>query len=200
MSKTNSVRTLNDLYSNQEEADTRIILHVVYESKFSQQILVKSVDTDVLILLIHFYSSLPNLSTITLYMQLGHSTNKRFVSINKIIQNLGIAICSCLLSIHCLTGCDTTSAFYKIGKRTAFDVLRKNIDCLEKMSKLPLLPKQEALQLAAKYVLLLYKNKDSNIRTLNDLRLRMAINSNKPSSELPPTDDAFYQHFLRLVI
>lgn len=45
MSKEDSVQTLDDLYSNQEEADTRIILHVLYESKFTQQILVKSVDT-----------------------------------------------------------------------------------------------------------------------------------------------------------
>lgn len=68
------------------------------------------------------------------------------------------------------------------------------------MSKFPLLSKQEALQIATRYVLLLYKNKDTNIRTLNDLRLRMATTSNKPSSELPPTDDAFYQHFLGLVV
>lgn len=184
-SKCRSVQTLDCLYSDQEEADTRIILHVAYESRFSQQILVKSVDTDVLILLVHFYTSVPDLNKITLHVQLEHSTNKRFISVDKIVYNLGKSICSCLLSIHCLTGCDTTSAFYKIWKRTAFDVLRKNVHCLEKLSKLPLLPEQEALKRVIKYILLFYKNKATGIGTLNNLRLRMATKSNKPSPSFP---------------
>lgn len=44
------------LSSNQEEADTRIILHVLAEMNLSNTILVKSVDTDVLLLLIYYYS------------------------------------------------------------------------------------------------------------------------------------------------
>lgn len=200
LSKNQEEKTLDDLYSTHEEADTRIILHMIYEAQLNKNILIKSVDTDVLLLLIHFYSSRPTLQSVHLYMLLGHYKNKRVISVGEIVQNLGKKICSCLLSVHCLTGCDTTNAFFKIGKKTAFEVLKKNIDFLEPLSKLPLLPQTDGLQMATQFVLFLYKNKDSTIQTLNDLRLRIATQTNKPSSELPPTDGAFYQHFLRLVL
>ncbi|KAK5646186.1 hypothetical protein RI129_004650 [Pyrocoelia pectoralis] len=198
-SKNEPPQTLNNLYSNQEEADTRIILHLLHESRSTQQILVKFVDTDVLLLLIHFCSTIPHLETITVYMQLGRSTNRRFLCIGKIIQQLGALLCSCLMSMHCLTGCDTTSALYKIGKKSAFDVLKRNIAILENLSKLPTLPEDKALEVATQYMLLLYKNENPTVRTLNDLRLKLATTSNKPAPELPPTDAAFYQHFLRIL-
>ena len=116
-SREGTTQPLPELYSNHEEADTRIILHLIFESKFSEQILVKSVDTDVLILLIHYFNSIPDLKKNQIYVQLGHGPKSRCVNINIAVDNLGQKICSCLLAIHCLTGCDTTSAFYKIGKK-----------------------------------------------------------------------------------
>lgn len=188
---------LRDLFCTQEEADTRIVLHAIYEAKFGKDILVKSVDTDVLILLIHFFCSNSDLNKTNLFMQLGHGSYRRFLSINKVVQSLGTTFCSCLLALHCLTGCDTTSGFFKIGKKSAFDVLKKNINVLQKLSNLPLLSNENALEIATKLVLLLYKNKDKQIKKLNDLRIKLATTTNKSSSELPPTEGAFYQHFLR---
>lgn len=195
--KYNPEQHLEDLYSNQEEADTRIILHTVYESQYSQRILIKSIDTDVLLLLIHFYCSLSTLEAVELLIELGHGAKRRYVPINMVVETLGKELCSCFLSIHCLTGCDTTSAFYKVGKKTAFDILKKNLPILKDFKILPLLSEDKALELATKYVLLIYRNKDKNITTLNELRMSMATTTNKPSSELPPTNAAFYQHFLR---
>lgn len=186
---------LRDLHSTQEEADTRIILHAIYESKFSKYILVKSVDTDILILLIHFFCS--DLRGIDVFMQLGHGSSRRFISIKKVVQSLGTKVCSCLLALHCFTGCDTTSGFFKIGKKSAFQILTKNIIILQKLSELPLLSNDEAFEVVIKLVLLLYKNKDKEIQKLNDLRIKLATTTNKPSSELPPTEGALYQHFLR---
>lgn len=119
------------------------------------------------------------------------------MSIEKIVQSLGSTICSCLLALHCFTGCDTTSSFFKVGKKSAFDVLKKNIVDLKKLSQLPLLSHDEALEIVTRLVLLLYKNKDKKIQKLNDLRIKLATTTNKPSAELPPTEGAFYQHFLR---
>ena len=36
---------------------------------------------------------------------------------------------------HALTGCDTTSSFFKIGKQTAFNKLSQNIECVGKLSE-----------------------------------------------------------------
>ena len=56
------------LASTQEEADTRIILHALYSDKLYQEnnvqgrIVVKSPDTDVLVLLVHYFPNMKNTS------------------------------------------------------------------------------------------------------------------------------------------
>lgn len=71
-------KNVKNLNSNQEEADTRIILHVLSESKSGNTILVKSVDTDVLILLLHYYCETPDMPQSNIFIQLGHSKNIHF--------------------------------------------------------------------------------------------------------------------------
>lgn len=105
------------LSSNQEEADTRIILHVLTENNFGNTILVKSVDTDVLLLLIYYYSVTSEMAKCNVFLQFGQSKNKHFLSINNIVTNLGEEVCKKLLSIHCLTGCDKTCSLFKIDKK-----------------------------------------------------------------------------------
>jgi len=131
------------------------------------------------------------------FLQFGQSKNKHFLFINNIASNLGEDVCKKLLSIHCLTGCDTTCALFKIGKKTAFDILYKNIDALKGLENLPFLPEDEAINLSQLYVLYLYKNKNANIKTLNELRVHLTKESNRSASELPPTNDAFKQHLKR---
>lgn len=183
--------------SNQEEADTRIILHVVAEREHGNTILVRSVDTDVFILLLHHYVVTKQIRGCRLFMELGHLKDKRFLSIQDIVESLGETVSKNILAIHCLTGCDTTSAFFKIGKKTAFDVLVKNTEILKELYNLPFLPDSEAVNLSTKYVLLLYRNKKNDISSLNGLRIQLTTNSNRPAMELPPTDNAFQQHLKR---
>lgn len=198
ITKNDDPKNIYSLNSNQEEADTRIILHVLAEVDHGNSILVKSVDTDVLLLLLHYYSTAQELSSCQLFIQLGHSKNKRYIAIHDIVEKLGLSICKNLLAIHCLTGCDTTSAFYKIGKKTAFDVLTKNINHLTEIGDIPKLSEDEAVKISTKYVYYLYKNKNKNISTLNEMRVFLTSTTNRPASELPPTDDAFKQHLKRL--
>lgn len=132
-------------------------------------------------------------------MELGHSKNRRFVAIHDVVKNLGPLITKNLLAIHCLSGCDNTSAFYKIGKRTAFDTLVKNVECLSELKRLPILSEDVAMELATKYIFLLYKNKNESIKDVHGLRFHLTSTSNKPASELPPTEDALRQHLKRYI-
>lgn len=90
------------------------------------------------------------MSQSNVYIQLGHGKNSHFLSINNIVANLGTQMCKKLLAIHCLTGCDTTNAMYKIGKKTAFDVLYKNIDDFKDLENLPFLSQDKALEVSTK--------------------------------------------------
>lgn len=197
ISKIKGSKNLEKLNSSQEEADTRLILHVLAELKSANTILVKSVDTDVLILLIHFYCTTPEITQSNLFIQLGHGKTTHFLSINDIVGNLGKEICKKLLAIHCLTGCDTTNAMYKVGKKTAFDVLCKNINNLADLENLPFLSEGKAMEVGVKYTLYLYKNKNNAVTSLNQMRWHQTTESNRPASELPPTDHAFRQHLKR---
>jgi hypothetical protein len=69
------------LASTQEEADTRIILHALYSDKLYQEnnvqgrIVVKSPDTDVLVLLVHYFPKMKNTSE--LWFQTGLITSTK---------------------------------------------------------------------------------------------------------------------------
>ena len=118
------VSYINELYSNQEETDTRILLQLKYSARHDNDTaVVVSPDTDVFVLLIHHF---PSLGASRLFFKTGrrqlHCNQTRYIPVHEIVKALSIQQKTILLSIYCLTGCDTCSAFYSIGKITAFKV------------------------------------------------------------------------------
>ena len=55
----------------------------------------------------------------------GSGNNKRIINISQKAKELGQAECSALMSLHALTGCDTTSSFKGIGKVKPLKVFKK---------------------------------------------------------------------------
>ena len=113
------------LSSNQEEADTRIILHAISASKNGAQTLViQSPDTDVLVLLLHHRAAI---SAKNIYFATGHegkhASLKRYIPVHTLYQLLKPSQHAIMLSVYCLTGCDSTSAFYGHGKASAFRIM-----------------------------------------------------------------------------
>lgn len=200
----NGKRNLLRLFSTQEEADTRMLLHAIDLASSHERLIVKSDDTDVLVLLVYYLNEgkLPKLT----YMHSGHTgqrTNReRFIPVHSICQNVGENVARALPSAHALTGCDSTSSLYKIGKKTAFSKLVQYAEDLPALSTLGTTPDlTENLQDARRYTLALYGNKNKSNRnlctTLDELRYEFACKSDKPASAFPPTEDAFLQHVLR---
>ena len=56
----------------------------------------------------------------------GSGNKKRLLDISSLAKDLGKVKCSALLSLHALTGCDTTSALKGIGKQKPIIILEKN--------------------------------------------------------------------------
>jgi hypothetical protein len=91
---------VDDLKSNQEEADTRIILHCLHIARDSSDdcvITVRSPDTDVFILLLHFTSGLQQ----KVLFDTGVGNNRCQIDLQKVSQNVGKEMCSALLSTAC---------------------------------------------------------------------------------------------------
>ena len=118
----NSRETMSDF--NHEEADTRMMVHVEHSLvSGAKTIGICSQDTDVVIIVLGFFHQLQakyNFDDIVIDFGL----TKRY-SVSTIAEKLGAVVCQALPFFHALTGCDTTSAFKNIGKKTAYEVMIK---------------------------------------------------------------------------
>ncbi|KAL7380780.1 hypothetical protein ABVT39_023998 [Epinephelus coioides] len=200
VSKT-GVSCLTSLYSDQEEADTRMVLHAIHLAESYSCVIVRCDDTDVEVLLI-YYASKGMFGSSIVYMHAGHGMRERYVPINTISEKLGKDMSSCLPACHALTGCDTTSSLYRIGKTTAFTKLKTHLSELKDLAHFGLSAcLEDSLPVAREYALLLYgKKKKENGRictNLDELRFITASTTDAASASLPPTEDAFEQHVQR---
>ena len=105
------------MFSNQEESDTRIILHALHaDEQFGKgsvkgRITIKCSDTDVLVLCVHYYQRMHN--TDQLWLLIGSITSikdgRRYIPVHDLCRSLSSITCEILPAAHALTGCDTTS-------------------------------------------------------------------------------------------
>ena len=122
----------DSMASTHEEADTRLILHVMeadrtYESKGTRgRTVVQASDTDVLVLLLHYFSQLK--ATEELWMFSGRTTpltdKRRYIGVHAIYGVMGEAFCRILPAVHSISGCDTVSSFFGIGKKKVLKTLQ----------------------------------------------------------------------------
>ena len=93
---------------NHEEADSRIVLLAL---EANSDVVIVAKDTDILILLVWAYTK-HNIDH-TWYFKYG---NEKYANIGTICAYFGEEICLSLPGFHAITGSDTTSYFYRIGK------------------------------------------------------------------------------------
>lgn len=201
-----------DLYSTQEEADTRMILHSVYADAniFSNdrkgRIIIKSSDTDVLVLCVHYFPKLEN--TEEMWFQTGSVSNlkdgRRFLPVHDICRSLEPSICNLLPATHALTGCDTTSSFFGLGKKSMYKLLQKSADNFQSLQiGFSTGDQESAIHDGRKFVALLYdpKRKFSDLHEdLNKLRVKFATTKDMNLVRLPPCEASFLQHILRAML
>ena len=111
---------LTPLSANHEEADTRIVLHAADATRRGyERMIVCCKDTDVLLLLCVFC----NYVSKEVWMKAGTKKRPKMTRIHDI--RLDEDIRQGLLAFHALTGCDTTSQFAGITKKSAWKVFVK---------------------------------------------------------------------------
>lgn len=120
-----------------------------------------------------------------------------------IVQRLGSSKAKSLPAFHALTGCDTTSAFFGKGKKTAWSAWQS---LPELTLPLQLLsgpnPTLELINthtpIFHKFVLLLYGITDDTITTVDTARHSLFLHKGKDFENMPPSSDALHQHLLRV--
>lgn len=111
-----------DKSDHHEEADSRISLHV-HDTlrKGATSILVRTVDTDVVVNLVEFFYCLSNqYPDLDLWVGFGTGRHFRYYHINSVCLELGENKCEALPFFHAFTGCDVTSQFNGKGKKSTY--------------------------------------------------------------------------------
>ncbi|CAB4008051.1 Hypothetical predicted protein [Paramuricea clavata] len=113
------VHEVLELNSTQEEADTRLYLHVTYAANTCSDVIIVSPDIDVLVIGV----SLQPLIAAHLYFHTGKGADLRTIDIKAIQESIGDDARQSFIGLHCFTGCESVSAFYGRGKTKAFNLL-----------------------------------------------------------------------------
>ena len=184
---------------NQEEADTRMLLHaadVIADGKLN--IIIRTVDTDVVVLAIAFFQKL---ACEQLWVAFGVGKHFRYLTIHDLVNSMGPQQAAALPMFHALTGCDTASAFVGRGKKTCWEIWKKCpqvTDTFIKLLETPQLISDNMLKVLQHYVILLY-DANSECENVNVARKKLFSNKGKSIENIPPTFDALEQHIRRAV-
>lgn len=120
-----------------------------------------------------------------------------------IAHSLGPAKAMALPAFHALTGCDTTSAFFGKGKKTAWSVWQSMPEITLPLQLLSSpLPTIEMIRthtpVLERFVTKLYGISDENITTVDAARLYLLFHKGRHFDHMPPSSDALHQHLLRV--
>ena len=184
------------LQSNQEEADTKLILHALDATANGATTLeIHSPDTDVFVLSLRRY---PELCRNT-YFVTGTGQRRRRISLMPIFQSLGAAKAAALPAFHALSGADNTGSFSGKGKLACWKVFnRADEDVITALANLGTTehPDEDTIKGVEKFVCHLYQP-NTSICKVNELRWSLFKNKQAKSERLLPTHGALREAILR---
>ena len=126
-----------------------------------------------------------------LWLKFGTGSYTRMLPMHIMHSNVGHEMCSVILRLHVLTGCDVTS---KIG--TKYGALNtKPIDYLKTFGQSKNLCHEEAEKAESYLVKVLRPS--SACTTMNELRLEPYLDKSSSLTELPPRSSSIFGHILR---
>ena len=123
---------IDDLQSTQEEADTRIVLHVKHAAETIPALICITEDTDVFIICLGLCQDVNS----NIFIRRGSKSSVRLVDITKLAAALGRDVCTALLGLHPWTGCDTISAFAGQGKLKYLTILPREQEFIDAFATL----------------------------------------------------------------
>ena len=189
-----------------EEADTRLVVHITSAlNNGCCSFLIRTVDTDVVVILIGKFFSFKRMdNNVDIWVAFGSGKNYSLWHINNICSNLGEERSLALPFFHSFTGCDTTSAFFRKGKRSAWEAWTSFPEVTETFASLSTSPfinieeDSHLFQVLQRYVVIMY-SKSSNIEFVDEARMEFFCQKNKTMENIPPTADALLQHVKRAI-
>lgn len=187
------ITPIHNLYTTQEEADTRLFLHCKHAADYSSHVVVSSPDTDVFILAL----ALSEQIGADLYFHTGKGLQTRSIEVRRIHQELGSAVCDALIGLHCFTGCDTVSSLYGVGKVKAVKTLLSSTEYCQTFQEFGQFfdVSPTLLESVETFTCELYNVK--GVKSVNQARWHMFKDGKSAERSLPPNQNSLQQHIRR---
>ena len=173
-----------------EEADSRMMLHVAHALQHGHhQILVHSVDTDVVVL----RATLPGNNKV--WVAFGTEKNFQYLAAHQMAANLGIEKSLALHMFHALTGCDTVSGYVGHGNKTAWTIWNLFPDlngALLELAHAPAEISEQCMHIIERFVILIY-DRTSTCTDVNQARKKLFAKTSCVK-KISPTHAILEQH------
>lgn len=189
----------------EEDADVPIVKTGIEQLKTRSNVIVVGTDTDLLVLLVALVPD--NQSIYFCKQNTGKAPTKVYYSIAKLIHKLDNKR-KLLLFAYAITGCDTTSCFFGLGKNKAMEMIQTSKEAQTQALVFTHhgVSKEELRTNGEKFILNLYGLK--RYTNLNEARYfmftrltkRSKLRSNFDLAKLPPTSEAAHEHLLRVYL
>ena len=190
--------------TDHEEADSRMMLHLQHAIMAGHKVaVVRTVDSDVVVLSIQHYPTFQNLGLIDLWIGFGCKKNYRDIPVHEVSAQLGPNRCMALPFFHAFTGSDLTSSMFGIGKKTAWNAWLHCPEVTETMVTLLHQPEELTedsvhMRRIEQLTVQMY-NKNCSFATVNEARQLLFTHNLRNLECIPPTKAALYQHVKRAV-
>ncbi|KAJ1519218.1 hypothetical protein ONE63_011176 [Megalurothrips usitatus] len=184
------------------DADPLIVKTALQYLHGGRNVIVASTDTDVLAMLLAHAK--PGDKMLHVLHPASSKSPGKVYDVAKVQMEIGVMKDNVLFA-HAMTGCDTTSALFSKGKKTAWNVLLNHSDMREVAAVFmdPAATKNDIVDAGEKFVLKLYGEKGcKNLDELRCLHFARAL-TRRTAIELemlPPTTAACKQHALRVYL
>lgn len=182
---------------NAEEADGRILLHVNdMVRNGARSVLIRSTDTDVVVLAVSYYWELKTVGLIELWVRFGHGKNDRYLPIHVIASALGEEKSVAMRGFHAFTGCDSVSYFSGKKKISCYKTWTEFDDVTEAFRLLGTASKEfpaSVMPILERYTVLLY-DKNSQLTSVDAAREALFVGENRALTLIPPTSSALRMH------
>ena len=113
-----AVTEVPDLFSDHEEADTRLLLHAHQTARVFSSLTIKRPDVIILSL-----AKSQDFHGCLLLSMIGYGSNNRIIKFTELGIKLGQEKCQAIIGLHIFTRCDSISAFMGKGKTNPLGLL-----------------------------------------------------------------------------
>ena len=179
---------------NHEEADTRMVVHLINALENGlNSIVVRTVDTDVIVILISEFHTIQEVCPeADILIAFGTGKNIRYYHINTVCGNLGRDKSRSLPAFHAFTGCDTNSSFFGKTKKSAWEAWNSFPGVNEAFLHIVQNPfefvdsESPHFKVLEHFTVILY-DRTSSLELVNEARKELFCKRNRTLENLPPT-------------